>query len=65
MITGIRSFDELNAMAGQKRSDPYETYFGEMDLTESEIKKRIALAEKLEERFLFTLILLLWFNIIP
>lgn len=58
MITGIRSFDELNAMVGRKRSEPYETYFGEMDLTESEIKKRIALAEKLEERFLFTLVLL-------
>lgn len=58
MISGIRSFDELNAMVGQKRSESYETYFGEMDLTESETKKRIELAEKLEERFLFALVLL-------
>ena len=58
MISGIRSFDELNELVGKNRSEPYETYFGEMDLTESEIKKRITLAEKLEENFLFVLVFL-------
>ena len=52
------TFDELNKLVGKNRSEPYETYFGEMDLTESEIKKRIALAEKLEENFLFAMALL-------
>ncbi len=52
------TFDELNKLVGKNRSDPYETYFGEMDLSEEEAKKRIALAEKLEDGFLFTLALL-------
>lgn len=52
------TFDELNKLVGKNRSEPYEIYFGEMDLTESEIKKRIALAEKLEENFLFAMALL-------
>ena len=58
MISGIRNFDELNELVGKSRSEPYETYFGEMDLTESEIKKRIELAERLEDNFLFALALL-------
>lgn len=52
------TFDELNKLVGKNRSEPYEIYFGEMDLTETEIKKRIALAEKLEENFLFAMALL-------
>lgn len=51
-------FDELNQLVGKSRSEPYETYFGEMDLTEEEIKKRIVLAEKLEDGFVFALALL-------
>lgn len=49
------TFDELNKLVGKSRSEPYETYFGEMDLTEEEKNKRIELAEKLEENFLFVL----------
>lgn len=30
------SFDELNRLIKAKRSMPYEKYFGEMELTESE-----------------------------
>lgn len=52
------TFDELNRIVGKNRSEPYENYFGEMDLTEEEIEERIALAEKLEENFLFVLALL-------
>jgi len=52
------TFDDLNRLVGKKRGEPYETYFGEMDLTEEEIRERIALAEKLEDSFLFILSLL-------
>ncbi len=55
---GQVTFDELNKLVGKNRSEPYEVYFGEMDLTESEIKERITLAEKLEENFLFVMALL-------
>ena len=58
MISGIRSFDELNELVGKSRSEPYETYFGEMDLSKDEMKKRITLAERLEDNFLFVLALL-------
>lgn len=39
MISGIRSYDELNEFVGKSRSEPYDTYFGGMDLSEEEIKK--------------------------
>lgn len=52
------TFDELNRIVGKNRSEPYEDYFGEMDLTKEEIEERISLAEKLEENFLFVLALL-------
>ena len=55
---GQVTFDELNKLVGKNRSEPYEVYFGEMDLTESEINERITLAEKLEENFLFVMALL-------
>lgn len=52
------TFDELNKLVGKSRSEPYETYFGEMNLSEAEIKERIDLAERLENGFLFVLALL-------
>ena len=52
------SFDELNKLVGKSRSEPYEIYFGEMNLSEEKIKERIDLAEKLENGFLFVLALL-------
>lgn len=53
---GDITFDELNQMVENPRALPYEEYFGEMELTETEKKKRISLAEKLEENFLPILI---------
>lgn len=50
------TFDELNQMVENPRALSYEEYFGEMELMETEKKKRIALAEKLEENFLPILI---------
>lgn len=58
MISGIRNYDELNELVGKNRSEPYDSYFREMDLSEKEIKKRITLAERLEDNFLFVLALL-------
>lgn len=57
MFEGL-AFDELNSLLANKRSMPFEQYFGEMDLSDEEIQKRIELAEKLEDGFLFVLALL-------
>lgn len=57
MFTGI-TYEELNAMIENPRSEPYDTYFGDMDLTEEEKQKRISLAKQLEDGFLIALILL-------
>ena len=53
MISGIRSFDELNELVGKSRSEPYETYFGEMDLSEEEIKKTDYACRKIGREFSF------------
>lgn len=55
MFTNL-SFDELNALVTNERSLPYETYFGEMTLTEEEKTERIKMAEDLEEVFITTMI---------
>lgn len=57
MFSGL-SFDEINSLLPNKRSMPFEQYFGEMELSDEEIQKRIELAEKLEDGFLFVLALL-------
>lgn len=57
MFEGL-AFDELNSLLANKRSMPFEQYFGEMELSDEEIQKRIELAEKLEDGFLFVLALL-------
>lgn len=54
MFEGM-SFDELNQMNAGKRSIDYEKYFGEMEITEQEKKRRISLAKKFEDEFLFIL----------
>lgn len=57
MFEGM-TFDELNQLSGNPRSEPYDEYFSVMNINEEEKKKRISLAEKLEENFLYVLILL-------
>lgn len=54
------SFDELNAIdlakslaEGYATDSDYERYFGEMDLPEEEIQKRISFSEKFEDSMLF------------
>lgn len=51
MINQI-SYEELNQMIENPRSEPFEDYFEDMELSESDKKKRILLAEKLRDNFL-------------
>lgn len=53
-----REFDELNAPEKYNRSIPFDIYFGEMELTEEQKEKRIAVAEELDELMLFLLALI-------
>lgn len=57
MFEGL-SFNELKDLVANKRSMSFEQFFGEMELSDDEIQKRIKLAEKLEDGFLFVLALL-------
>lgn len=57
MFNGM-TFDELNQLTGKPRSEPYDKYFSDMEITDEDKEKRISLAEKLEDNFLYVLILL-------
>lgn len=46
----VMEFDELNIL--NEENIDYESYFGEMDLTEEEKRKRVSLAEKFETLFI-------------
>jgi len=52
------TFDELNSLVTNKRAKPFETYFGDMELSEEQKEKRITLAEKMKNEFLFVMALL-------
>lgn len=56
-----REIDELKTPMPYNRSEPFEQYFGDMDLTEDEKEKRIEVAEDLDDLtlFLFALIALM------
>lgn len=56
-----REIDELNQPTPYRRSESFDTYFGDMDLTDEEKEKRIEVAEDLEDLmlFLFALIALM------
>lgn len=61
----VLSFDELNKLYDGKynrKSMPYEQYFGEMDLTDKQKKERISFAEKFEEVMMFLFFLLVTFE---
>lgn len=57
MFSGI-TYQELNDLIKNPRSEPLEEYFDSMDISDEDKKKRIELAEKLNDNFLFVLILL-------
>ena len=57
----VFSYDEINVFDSNGsetiRSMPYEKYFGEMELSDSQIKQRIEFAKKLEDMLLLFLTL--------
>lgn len=52
------TYSELNALIKNRRSEPFDEYFSVMEIPDKDKKKRIELAEKLDDNFLFILILL-------
>lgn len=52
------TFDELNSPAMNKRAEPFESYFGNMELSEEQKEKRISLTEKMKNEFIFVMALL-------
>lgn len=56
----MASIDRLHdgTIESHLRSMEYETYFGEMDITEEQKQRRIEMAEKFEEKLLFILSLI-------
>lgn len=59
-VHSITSFDELNRLVGLRRSLPFERYFGEMKISDEQKRKRIELANRLEDEFLYILSLLFY-----
>ena len=51
------SFDELNVLSENRRSEPYKEYFGKMSISDKEKKDRITFSEKMEEVILYILAL--------
>lgn len=49
----LLEFDELNTLGIERRSMPYEKFFGEMDIPEEEKEKRIEMAKRFELLFAF------------
>lgn len=54
-------FDEINKLGEpyKKRSEPYDTYFGEMELTEEQKKERISFSEDTEDFIKYIIALIL------
>ena len=52
MALAKMSFDELNQLVGYKVSEPYEEYYEPMQISREQKRKRIELAERLDEVFL-------------
>lgn len=58
MFEDVKSFDQLNSLVKNKRSEPYDEYFKEMDISEEQKEERVSLSEDFENAFLPVLILL-------
>lgn len=52
MALAKMSWDELNQLVGRKISEPYDEYFAPMYITDEQKRKRIRLAEDLEDVFI-------------
>ena len=57
-MSSISSYDELNIILGNRRSEPYKEYFSKMSISDKERQERIAFSEQMEEVVLYILALI-------
>ena len=57
-MLGFQDYNELNNIVGLTRSEDYQEYFSDMDLSDDDKEKRIELAQEMENNFLFVLALI-------
>lgn len=57
-MSSISSYDELNIILGNHRSEPYKEYFSKMSISDKERQERIAFSEQMEEVVLYILALI-------
>ena len=57
-MSSISSYDELNIILGNHRSEPYKEYFSKMSISDKEKQERIAFSEQMEEVVLYILALI-------
>lgn len=57
-MSSISSYDELNIIFGNHRSEPYKEYFSKMSISDKERQERIAFSEQMEEVVLYILALI-------
>lgn len=54
------SFDELNQLAGYKRSLPYDEYFEDMQISQRQKERRIGFAKDLDEEVVYLMAMLFY-----
>lgn len=54
----VSSYDELNIIPNNRRSEPYKEYFSKMSISDKEKQERIAFSEQMEEVVLYILALI-------
>lgn len=57
-MSSISSYDELNIILGNRRSEPYKEYFSKMSISDKEKQERITFSEQMEEVILYILALI-------
>lgn len=57
-MSSISSYDELNIILGNRRSEPYKEYFSKMSISDKEKQERITFSEQMEEVVLYILALI-------
>lgn len=58
MLSGIVSIDEINKLGIERRSEDYEDYFSDMDLTEQQKDERVSFSKDTENVLLFIMALI-------
>ena len=63
LTSDFETWEELNEYVGMKRSEPYDEYFEPMKIAESQKKRRITFAERLEDNLIYLLAFLFYTRI--